>query len=270
MLIGRKAPRAGAYAEQRYQRGLRRYRSKMRRPLTVVLGPFIIAGLAVLILDGHHLSWYAGALTGLFTGVWIALRETPPAYIENWHDGAEGERKTEKALTPLTRSGWNIVHDVQARYGNYDHIPVGPAGIFLLETKNLAGIVELREGVPHLRRRLDPDAVSRLDRIRPRALAAAANLKGDIQRRTGQRTWVQAVVVLWSEFPEGLVDDGRCIFVHGPRLHALLHGRPNRLNPRDVDEIATAIADIAEGDSAEDVGDASEGEIGLADPMHGR
>jgi hypothetical protein len=268
MLIGRKAPRAGAYAEQRYQSGLRRYRSKMRRPLTVVLGPFIVAGLAVLILDGHHLSWYAGALTGLFTGVWIALRESPPAY-ENWHDGAEGERKTEKALAPLARSGWSIVHDIQARYSNYDHIAVGPAGVFLLETKNPSGIVELQDGIPHLRRRLDPEADTRLDRIRPRALAAAANLKEDIQRRTGQRTWVQAIVVLWSDFPEGLVDDGRCIFVHGPRLHALLHGRPNRLDPQDAELIATAIAHIAESDPAEDTV-AFERELGLAQSAPGR
>jgi hypothetical protein len=203
----------------------------------------MLAGVAVLVLDRHLVSWFAGATTGVLLGAWIAVRETPPAYIENWHDGAEGERKTEKALAPLTRAGWHIVHDVQARYGNYDHIAVGPAGIFLLETKNPGGIVELRDGVLHLRRRLDPDADTRLHRIRPRALAAAANLKEDIQRRTGQRTWVQAVVVFWSDFPDGLIDDGRCIFVHGPRLHALLHGRPNRLSARDVNEIATAVAD---------------------------
>ncbi|MGC2374422.1 MAG: nuclease-related domain-containing protein [Solirubrobacteraceae bacterium] len=251
MLINRKAPQAGAYAERRYRRGLRRYRSKTRPILTSVLGPFILAGLAVLILDGHHLSWYAGALTGICTGVWIAFRETPPPYVENWHDGAEGERKTEKALKPLGRSGWQLVHDVQARYGNYDHIAVGPAGVFLFETKNLQGIVELRDGVPHLRRRLDPEADTRLDRIRPRALAAAASLKEDIESRTGHRTWVQAIVVFWSEFPEGLVDDGRCIFVHGPRLHALMQGRPNRLNHADVEGIATAIACIANRELSE-------------------
>jgi len=252
MLVGRKAPQAGAYAEQRYRRGLRRWRSKTRPLLLVWFGPFIAAGLAVLFLDGHDLSWCAGAFAGVFVGAWIAFRETPPSYVENWHDGAEGERKTEKALEPLARSGWRIVHDVQARYGNYDHIAVGPAGVFLLETKNLGGIVELRDGVPHLRRRLDPEADTRLDRIRPRALAAAAHLKEDIERRTGHRTWVQAVVVFWSEFPDGLVDDGRCIFVHGPRLHALMQGRPNRLSQTHAEEIAAAIACIADREPSED------------------
>jgi hypothetical protein len=236
---------AGAYAEQRYRRGLRSYRAKARPILAMFCAPFILTGIAVFILDGHRVSWFAGALTGIFTGVWIAIRETPPAYIENWHNGAEGERKTANALEPLERSGWSIVHDVDARYGNYDHIVVGAAGVFLLETKNLGGIVELRDGVPHLRRRLDPDADTPCERIRPRALAAAAGLKGDIERRTGHRVWVQAVVVFWSEFPEGLVDDGKCVFVHGPRLHVFLEGRANRLNDTEVVEIAAAIAHIA-------------------------
>lgn len=251
MLIARKASKAGSYAEERYRQGLRRWRSETRPILLATFGPLMLAGLGILVLDRHLLSWFAGATTGILAGAWIALRETPPAYIEHWHDGAEGERKTEKALAPLTRAGWTIVHDVQARYGNYDHIAVGPAGVFLMETKNPAGIVELRHGVPHLHRRLDPDANTRLDRIRPRALAAAANLKEDIQRRTGQTTWVQAVVVFWSDFPEGLVDDGRCIFVHGPRLHALIQGRPNRLKPHDAEKIATAIEHIAENDPSE-------------------
>jgi hypothetical protein len=263
MLIRRSSSEAGVYAEQRYQKGLRRWRSKTRPILLATFGPVMLAGLVVLVLGRDPVSWFAGATTGVLAGAWLALRESPPAYIENWHEGAEGERKTEKALAPLTRAGWRVVHDVQAHYGNYDHIAVGPAGLFLLETKNLGGIVEIQNGVPHLRRRLDPDAVTRLDRIRPCALAAAANLKEDIQRRTGHRTWVQAVVVFWSDFPEGLIDDGRCIFVHGPRLHALMHGRPNRLEPQDAEVIATAIAHIAEGDPAEN-SVTSEEEFGLA------
>jgi hypothetical protein len=52
------------------------------------------------------------------------------------------------------------------------------------------GIVELRGGVPYLRRRLDPDADTRCDWIRSRALTCAAGLKEDIQGQTGHRVWV--------------------------------------------------------------------------------
>lgn len=252
MVFRHTQQRAGTYAEKRYRQGLRRWRAKTRPLLLAFFGPFILVGVAVLILDGHILSWSAGAIAGIFTGAWIAFRESPPAYIENWHEGAEGERKTERALAPLKQHGWRIVHDVKARYGNYDHIAVGPGGVFLLKSKNLQGIVELCGGMPRLRRRHDPNAAVSLERIRPRTLMGAASLKKELERRSGQRTWVQAVIVFWSDFPEGVVDDGRCIFVHGSRLHPLMHGRANRLSDNEVEEIASAIAEMASQEPVDD------------------
>ena len=250
---------AGTYAKQRYRQGLRDWRAKLRPIAVAIFGPFIVAGLVVLVLDGHPVSWSAGMLSGLCIGAWMTFREMPPSYVKQWHGGAEGERKAEKALKPLERAGWDIVHDIQRRYGNYDHIAVSRAGVFLLESKNLQGIVELRNGVPHLRRRLDPESDTKCDRIRPRALADAARLKADIERRTGHRTWVQAVVVFWSEFPEGLVEDDKCVFVHGSRLREWMESRPNRLSPVDVAEIAAGIAGIAEDAAADNSTVASSG-----------
>lgn len=247
-MLRRKA-RAGVYAERRYRRGLRRWRARIRPALVAGFGPFIAAGLAVFFLSGHRFVWFAGLVTGLFVGAWIAFRDSPPRYVESWHDGAEGERKTEKALRPLERGGWRTFHDLQARYGNYDHITVGPAGVFLLESKNLMGTVELRDGMPYLQRRLDPEAKMPFERIRPQALAAAARLKEEIERRTGERTWVQAVVVFWSEFPQGVVDDGRCVFLHGSKLRGWMEGRPARLSEAGVEAIAVGVARVADGEA---------------------
>jgi hypothetical protein len=239
-----KGRRAGTYAQWRYARGRRRWRSKTRPILAATLGPFMLAGIAVLILDGHRLSWVAGGIVGACGAAWMVLRETPPPYVENWQRGAEGERKTARALKPLERSGLTVIHDVDSPYGNYDHIAAGTLGVLLLESKNPQGTVELRGGVPHLRRQLDPDADTPLAQIRPRALSAAARLKKEIEQLTGVRTWVQAVVVFWSEFPEGVVDDGRCVFVHGSRLADWIRGRPCGLNQENADSIARAIKEI--------------------------
>ncbi len=246
MSMRAEAPRAGGYAEQRYQRGLRAWRSRTRPILLVFLGPFIAAGFVGLVLDGHLLSWALGFACGVAVGVWLTMRDSPPRYVENWHDGAEGERKTEKALRKLEKTGLRVVHDVQARYGNYDHVAVGASGVFLLESKNLSGIVEMRDGVPCLRRRLDPEALTRCDRMRPRALAGAASLCEDIQRETGCRMWVQAVVVFWNDFPEELVDDGRCVFVQGSELRAWMEDRRSVLDEARQAEILAAIERIAE------------------------
>ena len=251
MPIGRRFE-AGGFAERRYRRGLRSWQTKNRRLFAAYCGPFIAAGTVVGFVEGHFVSWLAGMVVGAFLALWIG-RDTPPRYVETWREGAEGERKTEKALRPLERSGWRVVHDVQTGYGNYDHIAVGPAGVFLLETKNLQGIVDIEDGVPHLARRHDPDENLNFARIRPRALAAAAALKEDIELQTGRRIWVQAVVVFWSEFPEGFVKDDKCVFIEGSRLHDWLPKQPDRFGQADVEEIAAGIASIAEDAPADKV-----------------
>ncbi len=182
---------------------------------------------------------------GIGTGVLIAIRESPPAYIENWKLGAEGERKTEKALASLERPRWLVLHDVECPRGNYDHIVVGAAGVFLLETKNLQGTVHMRDGEPHLRRRSDPEADKVCSWIRSAALGGAAELKKEIERRTGRRLWVQAVVVLWSGFEEGTHEDEKCVFLHGSRLLEWLSRRPDVLDTATTAELCAAVEAIA-------------------------
>ena len=158
MAIDRSVTRPGGYAQGRYQRGLESWRRKLTPILAGVFGPFLIAGVVVLIVERQLLSWFAGMIFGVLVGVWLLLRDSPPRYVEQWQDGAEGERKTAKALRSLERRGWTVVHDIQQRYGNYDHIAVGPNGVYLLDSKNLQGIVEIKNGMPHLNRRHDPEA----------------------------------------------------------------------------------------------------------------
>ncbi len=250
---------AGGYAADRYRQGRRRWRAKIRLICFAFSGPLIVVGMVVFVADGNPLSWFAGGLTALGVAAWVEFRDTPPFYIEHWREGAEGERKTEKELRPLERAGWRVFHDVENGHGNYDHIAVGRAGVFLLETKNLAGVVEMRDGVPHLQRRLDPEDNKPWESIRPRALGAAASLKEDIERRSGRRLWVQAVVVFWSDFPEGLVEDGRCVFVHGSRLREWMRGRPERLGEGEVEAIAECVAGIGESEPADSIAAVSAG-----------
>ena len=238
--------RAGAYAQERYKRGLQTWRSRLRLPLAVCFGPFIAAGVAGLIVEGRLIAWIAGVMFGLGAAAWIAVRESPPGYVENWQLGAEGEQKTETALKALDLSKWLAVHDVDCDRGNYDHILVGRAGVFLLDSKNPQGTVHIKHGQPYLRRRSDPEADTRCPSLRSSALAGAASLHQDLKRRTGINNWVKAVVVLWSDFDEGLYEDGKCVLVHGPRLHEWLTSLPDSLDQATTDQLARAIQAIAD------------------------
>jgi hypothetical protein len=237
--------RAGTYARRRYARGLRAWRARNRVVFVAVFGPFVLAGLAGLLLEGHGAAWGAGVLFGLGIGAWMAMRDSPPQHIENWQTGAEGEQKTQKALKPLQAPRWLVVHDVECRRGNYDHIVVGRAGVFMLDSKNPRGTVHIRNGQPHLRRPSDPEADARCPWLRSTALAAAANLKEDIQRQTGCRQWVQAVVVLWSDFDEEIFQDEKCVLVHGSRLREWLDTQPDTLDETTASELSAGVQAIA-------------------------
>ncbi|MFA9444468.1 NERD domain-containing protein [Egicoccus sp. AB-alg6-2] len=58
----------------------------------------------------------------------------------SWRRGAEGEEVVARRLERLPRP-WAVVHDltVGRRGANLDHLVLGPAGIFVLNTKNLTG-----------------------------------------------------------------------------------------------------------------------------------
>jgi hypothetical protein len=240
----RRSRRAGKYAAAQYEEGLKHWRRAIRPVVVFLAGPFLLASAVELWLDRAWLPWMAGASFGAFAAIVIFMRETPPRYIEQWNDGAHGERQTEEILEPLERRGWRVVHDIQAERGNYDHVAVGPSGVFLLETKNLLGTAEIRDGVPYLKRRHLPGSPKPQRWIRNQALREAAELKQRISHRTGIR-WVQAVVVFWSDFPQEVVEDGSCVYLHGTQLVAWLERSGEELDPPDVEGIAEALDQLA-------------------------
>ena len=116
----------------------------------------------------------------------------------------------------------------------------------MLQSMGPDGVVTMQSGEPVLERRSTSEAPPRLERLRPRALADAAAFRDGVQRLTGRRLWVQAVVVFWSEFPAGCVADGRCVFIHGSRLAEWMARRPHQLDPRDADEVYAAVEALAQ------------------------
>jgi Nuclease-related domain len=195
--------------------------------------PFLYPHLLVI--------WMSGMVAGAAVATWTVLGDSPPAYIENWRTGAEGERKTAKRLRALDGKEWLIVHDVDAGRGNYDHIVVGPAGVFVLDTKWPSGAMRIKDGVPWVTRRDDPDAEARYERYGPGAKAAAAQL----WRQLGRRAWVEPVVVVWCEFPAGVESVDGCTFIHGSQVAAWLEKQPARLTDDTLGALRAGVEKLA-------------------------
>jgi hypothetical protein len=215
-----------------YEHALRAWRRRNRAPFAVAL--LMATAFAVPVWIYFPLGeFYAGLILGGFVGMIVWVRDDPPEFIAKWKRGAEGERQTGRVLKRLEQHGWHSVHDRAGKYGNLDHIVVGPGGIFLLDSKNLSGTVMLAEAG------LKTDyADAPRDGFTHTSLAgamrgASAHLKDRIAATTELTGWVQAVVVIWGHFPEAEAERDKVVYVSGDHLEAWLSRQPDRLSPRD-------------------------------------
>jgi hypothetical protein len=238
-------PQAGRYAQQRYRAGLKRWRSRVVRPLRwafLLVGGILLA--AEMIWHESLVDWYLGLAMGGLIGIWVALADSPPAHIENWLRGAEGERKTERALSRLRRAGWTFAHPVETDAVNRDHVAGGRVGVFLLETKRPGGEVTVEGDVVRVQRLDNPDLSYDMSRLGSRLRHEAMKLSAELQADTGRRTWVQAVVVVWAPFPQRVVESNRIVYVRGDELASWLASRDHTLTAGRCEQIGAVISRV--------------------------
>lgn len=209
-----------------------------------VSGVVVLAGLAGLAVEGHGLSWLSGLVAGAGAGIGLAVGQRGLDVLRRRAPVARAERLTEAAVRPLLASGWRFLHDVAGPDGTYDHIAVGPGGLILLESLRPDGVVTMRDGEPIVESLSGKAGPVR--RLRPRALADAGVVREGVERIARRRMWVQAVVVLWSDFPAGCVADGRCVYIHGSRLAEWMSRRPHQLDEPDAEQVLAAVSELAQ------------------------
>ena len=232
---------AGRSSQEKYDSLTRSWRRRNRKVL------YAVAAICSLVNVGSYLvavrwpgvAWLAGVLGGVALAFWLIARWSPPGWIENWQTGAWGEQATAKVLTNLDDDQWVVMHDLPAGRGNIDHIVVGPAGVFLLDSKRLGGSVRVDDGHATVRRFDDPT----LDYSHPGAahlLRLATHAHHEVLTKTRLNVWVTPVMVLWADFPQRVAVD-RCAFVHGNELTAWLHSQPQRIAPERVRQVADLV-----------------------------
>lgn len=196
--------------------------------------------LCATFVPGPTSTWFSGFLAGAFVLLIVGARSNPPGSIANWEEGAYGEQATARALGALPE-GWVVLHDLADGIYNIDHVVIGPSGVFCLNSKRSVYRLVRRDGAfvgvhpddDHLTHRIDAELAG----VR-REAARVAEL---IRQRTGQRVWVQGVVVWWSPVEGGGGSVERAAVVAGTELvPALLRNRPRVVPDRQA--IAEALA----------------------------
>jgi hypothetical protein len=187
--------------------------------------------------------FYAGVTVGMLAAMYVCLIDAPPEWIDRKRRGRDAERSVEKQLLPLERHGWRIVHDVQHPWGNFDHVVVGPPGVFLLETKNLTGDASVTGDGELIVRRGDDERDAWSRPFGPKLKRFAFRFREDLLRATGAR-WVQPVVVLCGEFPEGETTRDGVVYLQLQRLRGWLEQQRTELNTADVERIGDYLDEL--------------------------
>jgi hypothetical protein len=207
-------------------------------PLLAVV-PIAVELPIALLTHAHHSGLLIGVGLGAGAAAAMILFDSPPAQVERWRIGAEGEKATARMLRPLLDRGWTLFNDIDTEHGNIDHVLIGPAGIFMLESKRLAGRVRVEAGKLVVRWHEDPEDGYENASIVSRARGAAFDLHARLEL-PGQSPWVQAVVVLWADFDQRSIERDKVAWVRGDQLATVLADRPIKYSGTALEQVTAA------------------------------
>jgi Nuclease-related domain len=90
-----------------------------------------------------RLSLVIGGLAAVAAG-W-GLRFKPSPDVIAWRRGALGERRTARLLSQLEWDRWAVLHDLAlpGSRANLDHLVIGPGGVFVIDSKQYRGRLQL-------------------------------------------------------------------------------------------------------------------------------
>lgn len=170
-------------------------------------------------------------LVGFFT--WRVWKIRPR--IRALRQGIEGEKAVGQFLERLRESGYQVFHDLIGSGFNVDHVLIGPAGVFTVETKTWS---KPERGEAHIQ--FDGEQLTVAGREPERnpvvqARAQAGWLKGLLVESTGHNFDVFPVVVFPGWYIEQTEGSLRNMWVLEPKaLAKFLGNAPQRLTPEEI------------------------------------
>ncbi|HET6755446.1 MAG TPA: nuclease-related domain-containing protein [Jiangellaceae bacterium] len=110
--------------------------------VAAILAVTTVGGLLGSLL-APMLGLVLGGLAAMAAGWGLRFRPSPDASA--WQQGAAGERRTARLLDALARHGWAVLHDlaIPGSQANLDHLVIGPGGVFVIDSKQYRGRLQL-------------------------------------------------------------------------------------------------------------------------------
>jgi Nuclease-related domain len=200
--------------------------------------PWRVAAILAVATVGRLLGSLLAPRLGLVLGglaaivaTW-ALRFRPSPDARAWQRGAAGERHTARLLDSLARHGWAVLHDLAIPHSqaNLDHLVIGPGGVFVIDSKQYRGRLQVDPSgrLWHGRYPLDHTV---------QAVSWEADQAAQILPDPG--VVVLAIMAVHGvQVPGGKVVTKGVPVVAAPRLPSMLRGLPAVLGPERVADLA--------------------------------
>jgi hypothetical protein len=198
--------------------------------VAVILGVGAAGGVFGSLL-APRLGLVLGGLAATVAGWGLRFRPSPDAVA--WRRGAAGERRTARLLAALERHGWAVLHDlaVPGSRANIDHLVIGPGGVFVVDSKQYRGRLQLDPSgrLWHGRSPLAPTL---------RAVSFEADQAAQVLPDPGVVV-VPIVAVHGAQVPWGKVLMEGIPVVPAKRLPSMLRQLPAVLGPERVAAVAS-------------------------------
>ncbi len=181
----------------------------------------------------HPWMWTLIAMAGVAWSVWRVFKARPK--LKALRQAIDGERTVGQFLERLRSDGYDIFHDVVGQSFNVDHVVIGPAGVFTVETKTWS-----KPGRGEARIKFDGERL-RAGQHQPdrdpvdQARAQASWIRELISESTGRKFDVRPVIVFPGWFIEQAEGSKREVWVLNPKALPDFIGRePRKLSDEDV------------------------------------
>lgn len=206
--------------------------------------PALFAAFFFVFMGLEWWRYYSGTkpnpvlATGVFLAAalflaWRVWRLRPR--IRALRQGIEGEKAVGQYLERLREQGYQVFHDVLGQGFNVDHLAIGPAGVFTVETKTWS---KPARGEPTLL--FDGEQVQAAGHAATsdpivQAKAQASWIRRLVEETAGRRVPVRPVVVFPGWFVRTGPGGNRDVWVLEPKaLPGFLEHEEARMTPEDV------------------------------------
>ena len=189
-----------------------------------------LGALGASIAFGRHPAWFAGLFATTVAATAVLWRKGLRR-VESFFKGARGEERVAGLLETLPPS-WHVFHDFEAGGHHVDHVVVGTAGVYAVETKNWRGRVTVEKDEVLVDGTL-PDRSPLMQAV-SQAKAVKAALKG-----AGCDVEVVPVLCMASDtFDSPARAVAQATVLNASDIVAWMMGRGAALSPNDVRRLA--------------------------------